>query len=85
MLNGAEASRVQLVAHINENRTAPIEETTCLDDAIAQVKVMFDADISLNSINNEIDLLIQGKYGYLPEPFVDKILYGTYIYEGDKN
>lgn len=80
MLNGAEASRVQLIEHINENRTAPIPDTTCLDDAIQQVKVMFDADISLNSINNEIDLILQGKYGYLPEHLCWGLLQGKYIY-----
>lgn len=80
MLNGAEASRVQLVAHINENRTAPIPDTTCLDDAIEQVKVMFDADIQANSINNEIDLILQGKYGYLPEHICSGLLSGKYEY-----
>jgi hypothetical protein len=81
MLNGAEASRVQLIEHINENRTAPIPDTTCLDDAIEQVKVMFDADVQANSINNEMDLLFAGKYGYMSPSICNGLLTGNYFYE----
>lgn len=82
MLDGAEASRVELVKHINEDRSVAIPSTTCLDDAVAQVRVMFKADLENNS-NNEIDLLYLGKYGYLPDYLCDLIMTGRYEVEGE--